>query len=279
MRLGASILILGAIAVCVVVVATAGQPVPFGVVTSGSMSPTLDPGDVYLAIPPAIVGGVERGDIAIFHGQSGWTVHRVVDVTPHGYVTRGDGTPLTDQDVGSPPIPSRAVVGVVPEVRARPLVVPGALGGETAVRTAVLCVGLLVASTSLEGDRDGWVPAPWMIGGLVAVAVVVSWLLGSIRPTPPAAGAITNSGYVPFIVIREFAETAMTVDLLWPGSSVDLQTSERHATIFGVAPPSVISPALDRDVRLAVGLVAGCTGAFAWLVASATTRVLPPDRP
>lgn len=278
MGLRSSIIILGAIAICVLVVATSGQPVPLGVATSGSMSPTLDRGDVYLAVPAQLVDGIDVGDIAVFHGRSGWTVHRVVAVTPDGYVTKGDGTPLTDQDDGAPPIPPGAVVGVVPEPRGTALAVPGALGGETAVRTAVLCAGLLVVSIVLEVEHDRWVPSPPLIGGLVALAVLLSWLLGAMRPTPPSAGSLYNSGYVPFVVIRDLGDPSLTVDLLWPGAAVDLRTSERHATLFGMAPPSLVAVAVERDVRLAVAVVSGITGSIAWAVSSTTVRMLPPAR-
>ncbi|MFC6975369.1 signal peptidase I [Halomicroarcula sp. GCM10025709] len=94
-----------------------GQPVLLGYVTTGSMQPTLDPGDGFVAIPAALAGPVDEGDVVTFRAEEiqggGLTTHRVVDRTDRGYVTRGDNNPFTDQDGGEPPVTDAQIVAVV----------------------------------------------------------------------------------------------------------------------------------------------------------------------
>lgn len=83
-----------------------GQPVLLTYVETGSMSPTLEPGDAFIAVPAAIAGPVEQGDVVVFEASvlegGGLTTHRVVDVRDGGYVTQGDANVGTDQEAGEP---------------------------------------------------------------------------------------------------------------------------------------------------------------------------------
>lgn len=83
-----------------------GVPVVVSYVETGSMEPTLDPGDGFVAIPAEVAGPVEEGDVITFEAREiqggGLTTHRVVEVRDQGYVTRGDANPFTDQDSGEP---------------------------------------------------------------------------------------------------------------------------------------------------------------------------------
>jgi signal peptidase len=87
-----------------------------GFVETGSMAPTLQPGDGFVAIPATLAGPVESGDVVTFRAEQiqggGLTTHRVVDETERGYVTRGDANPFTDQDGGEPPVQEAQVVAV-----------------------------------------------------------------------------------------------------------------------------------------------------------------------
>ena len=67
-----------------------GQPVLLSFVETGSMVPTLDPGDGFIAIPTPLAGGIGTGDVVTFDAQEieggGLTTHRVVGsvvVIPH----------------------------------------------------------------------------------------------------------------------------------------------------------------------------------------------------
>ena len=83
-----------------------GQPVLLSYVETGSMEPTIAEGDGFIAIPSAIAGPVETGDVVVYEAQEheggGLTTHRVVDETEQGYVTKGDANFVTDQDGNEP---------------------------------------------------------------------------------------------------------------------------------------------------------------------------------
>jgi len=127
-------LTLGAEAAVVVVVVALlvgqllGTPVLLGYVETGSMQPTLDPGDGFVAVPTAIDGDVEEGDVIVFRAEEirggGLTTHRVVDVTERGYVTRGDANPFADQDGSEPPVKDAQVVAKALQVGGSVVVVP-----------------------------------------------------------------------------------------------------------------------------------------------------------
>jgi signal peptidase I len=95
-------------------------PWPSFVVASGSMTPTLPVGSVVVT-QPVDAGEVQVGDIVVFHDPTGRDrriVHRVVDTTADGYLTRGDANAVGDPWV----ITDAHVIG---EVRA---VTPAAVG-------------------------------------------------------------------------------------------------------------------------------------------------------
>jgi signal peptidase len=85
-----------------------GQPLGLVFVETGSMSPTIDTGDAYIAVPTAVAGPPSTGDIVAFKATvlngGGLVTHRIVDQTQQGYITRGDANPFTDQDGGEPPV-------------------------------------------------------------------------------------------------------------------------------------------------------------------------------
>ena len=106
-----------------------GQPVLLSYVTSDSMEPTLEPGDGFVAVPAALAGPVEEGDVVVFRaeevGGGGLTTHRVVAETERGFVTRGDGNPFTDQESGEPHVRRERVVSVALQVNGVVVTVPG----------------------------------------------------------------------------------------------------------------------------------------------------------
>jgi signal peptidase len=113
-----------------------GQPVLLGYVTTGSMEPALSPGDGFVAVPAAVAGDPEPGDVVVFRAQEvqggGLTTHRVVDETPEGYVTKGDANPFTDQDGGEPPMTEDRIVAHALQVDGSVVAIPflgDAVGG------------------------------------------------------------------------------------------------------------------------------------------------------
>ncbi|WP_318567693.1 S26 family signal peptidase [Salinigranum marinum] len=108
-----------------------GQPVLLAFVETGSMAPTLEPGDGFVAIPTQLAGPMEEGDVVTFRAEEiqggGLTTHRVVGETDRGYVTRGDANPFTDQDGDEPPVKDAQIVAVAWQPGGEVFVVP-ALG-------------------------------------------------------------------------------------------------------------------------------------------------------
>lgn len=140
--------------------AVLGQPVLLSFVETGSMSPTLDPGDGFVAVPAALAGPVEPGDVVTFRAErlhgGGLVTHRVVGETERGYVTRGDANPATDQAGSEPPVRDAQIVAVALAVGGEVAVVPelGVVVGT--VGSAVDAIQSVVASVlgvDLRGGR------------------------------------------------------------------------------------------------------------------------------
>lgn len=121
-----------AIAVFVVLVLIVGQllgqPVLLSYVETESMSPTMEPGDGFVPIPTELAGSVQTDDVIVFeaaelHGGE-LTTHRVVDETERGYITRGDGNPVTDQDGTEPPVTEPQIVAKALQVNGHVVVIP-----------------------------------------------------------------------------------------------------------------------------------------------------------
>jgi len=87
-----------------------GAPVSVSYVYSGSMEPTLSPGDGYVLHS---TNDVEAGDVVTFWSDSNdeYVTHRVVDITERGLVTKGDANDRTDQASGHAYVDRDAVVG------------------------------------------------------------------------------------------------------------------------------------------------------------------------
>ncbi len=99
------------------------RPVLLSYVTSDSMAPTLNRGDLFLINPLA---EAKPDDIIVFNLNGHWTVHRVVAETDGGYITKGDHNIATDQQGGSTSVVKReSVAGVVPVLLGIPVKIPG----------------------------------------------------------------------------------------------------------------------------------------------------------
>ena len=130
--------------VAVLIVATlvigqlTGQPVLLGFVTSESMSPTLEAGDGFVAVPTVASDDIESGDVIVFDAVElqggGLTTHRVVDVTDNGYITQGDNNPFRDQEGDEPVVTDDRVVATALQVNGQVVRLPGLGTGIEAVR-------------------------------------------------------------------------------------------------------------------------------------------------
>ena len=122
-------LLLVLVLVALIAGAALGQPVLLGFVETGSMEPTLEPGDGFVAIPSPVAGDIEEGDVIVFEAQNlqggGLTTHRVVGETESGYITRGDANPFTDQDGQEPPVTEGQIVAKAWQVNGEVVAIPG----------------------------------------------------------------------------------------------------------------------------------------------------------
>lgn len=129
-RTAADILaILAVLAVIALVVGQlTGQPVLLGYVTSGSMSPTLESGDGFVAVPASLSDDIKPGEVIVFDAielqGGGLTTHRVVEVTEGGYITRGDNNPFRDQESGEPAVTDNRVVATALQMNGQVVRIP-----------------------------------------------------------------------------------------------------------------------------------------------------------
>jgi len=159
-----------------------GQPILLSYVETGSMEPTMEAGDGFVAIPTELAGEIEEGDVVVFRAQEiqggGLTTHRVVGETDRGYVTRGDANPFTDQDGGEPPVAEAEIVAVAWQPGGEVLVLPelgtaveAVRGGLTAAQRRLAAalgtrallgvqgVGILLFALSVVGYAADWLLA------------------------------------------------------------------------------------------------------------------------
>jgi signal peptidase len=138
-----------------------GQPILLGFVETGSMSPTLEPGDGFVAVPAALSDDVETGDVIVFDAEmlngGGLTTHRVVGVTDNGYITKGDANPVTDQDGDEPVVQRGQIKAEALQVGGDVVVIPqlGALvtGVQDAISEVQRQLAIVTGSRSLLGTQ------------------------------------------------------------------------------------------------------------------------------
>ena len=132
-----------------------GYPVVLGYVESGSMEPTLNEGDGFIAVPAPLAGDIEVGDVVVFesehvHGGE-LTTHRIVEQRQEGYITQGDANPFPDQSMDEPPITEGQVNAVALTANGEVVRIPH-LG------TAVQAVGAVL--DRVERTVAGWFGTP-----------------------------------------------------------------------------------------------------------------------
>ena len=162
-----------------------GQPVLLGFVTSGSMEPTIETGEGFVAIPAGVAGPVEEGDVVVFRAEEiqggGLTTHRVVENTERGYVTRGDANPFTDQDGGEPPVSEAQIVAVAWQPGGTVVTVPGVgalvTGTQSVLQATQRRLAGLFGSRSLLGTQG----LSYLLVALSALAYVGDVVFSSDR--------------------------------------------------------------------------------------------------
>jgi signal peptidase len=162
-----------------------GQPVLLAYVTTGSMQPALDPGDGFVAIPAALAGPVEEGDVVTYRAEEiqggGLTTHRVVGETDRGYVTKGDANPFTDQDSAEPPVNDAQIVAVAWQPAGTLVAVPGVgtvvTGTQDVLGAVQRRLAALLGTRSLLGTQG----LAYLILGATMLAYLVDVLRGGER--------------------------------------------------------------------------------------------------
>ena len=162
-----------------------GQPVLLGFVTTDSMQPTLNPDDGFVAIPSAVSGPIEEGDVITFRAEEinggGLTTHRVVAKSDRGYVTRGDNNPFTDQDGGEPPVADAQVVAIAWQVNGEVIAIPGVGSLVTATQDILLSVQKGLADVFGTRALLGTQGIAYLLAGLSLGVYVIDGVVTSDR--------------------------------------------------------------------------------------------------
>jgi signal peptidase len=185
LTVGAKLLLVAAV-LSLVAGQVLGQPMLLSYVETGSMEPTLSPGDGFVAVPAAVDGDVEEGDVIVFRAEEidggGLTTHRVVDETDEGYVTKGDANPFTDQDSGEPPVKDEQIVATALQVNGEVVVVPGVgavvEGVQSVLTTVQRQAAALLGTRSLLGVQG---LAYLFFAASLVVYAVGEWRAGGQR--------------------------------------------------------------------------------------------------
>lgn len=166
-----SFAVLLVVGMLVLIGAMTGHPFTLGYVATESMAPGLKSGDGFITLSPLVTGEPAVGDVVVFHlgdPGAGTTVHRIVDRTPQGYITKGDNSAFTDQASGMPPVAPQQVVGKVLTVGGRMVVLP--LYGQLA-RTADTVLSTGIALLGLGAYPGAKTTLTVAVGGLALVVI------------------------------------------------------------------------------------------------------------
>lgn len=173
-----------------------GQPILLSFVETGSMEPTLDPGDGFVALPTEVSGEIESGDVVVFEAQElqggGLTTHRVVGETEAGYITQGDANPFPDQDGDEPPVQDAQIVATALQVNGEAVTIP---------RVGAAIIAFQSMLETVQEELAVALGARWLLGtggvatvlfGLSLLAWFVDWYLEDAsnpdRPKEPDRG-------------------------------------------------------------------------------------------
>lgn len=176
--------VVGMLALSLLLGAVLGQPAGLAYVETDSMEPTLNAGDGFVAVPAAIAGGVEEGDVVTYRAEElhggDLTTHRIVDERDAGYVTKGDANYVTDQDEGEPPVTEGQIVAVALQI-----------DGEV-VRIPHLGTAIVMMQETLDRVQ-------WTLAGLLGTTAVLGtaglgYLLFGLGLLILVAGTILDRG-------------------------------------------------------------------------------------
>lgn len=276
-----------------------GVPIGLSYVETGSMEPTIETGDGFVAVPSAVTGPIEEGDVIVFDAREieggGLTTHRVVETTDQGYVTQGDANPFPDQDSGEPVVTDGQVAAIALQINGEVVTIPqlgtavmslesgqrwlvSTLGttavlGTQGLSNLLLAFGLVVLGVSLtlerrnsatrerirERSRADVHDARKLVLGLAALLVVVSLV------TTVAMSGTTETG----IVSAEF--DSERPDVIPAGET---ESREYELSNGGLLPTvTIVEPAsegVDVDERATLGYGESATATVTYTAPSET---------
>jgi signal peptidase len=173
-KLGQAAFWLLAVSVAVLVVGSLlGYPVLVGFVETGSMSPALEAGDGFVAVPSFLTDAPEPGEVVVYEAEEvqggGLVTHRIVDETERGYITKGDSNPFTDQDGGEPYVERGDVLSEALSVGGSVVRIPRLGSAVIYIRgTLAAVLGLLGVGSTVGSGISGFV---LLFAGSVLLAV------------------------------------------------------------------------------------------------------------
>lgn len=174
------VLVVGLFLLVTILGGVLGQPMGLSYVETGSMEPQLQPGDGFIAIPMAVAGPAEPGDVVVFDAvelnDGNLVTHRVVGESEAGYITRGDANPVTDQDGSEPPVQEGQIKAKALQIGGEIVVIPrlGAvvIGIGSAVQSVQQTLAGLLGTRALLGSQG----LAYILLGFGAITYVVASL-------------------------------------------------------------------------------------------------------
>ena len=258
-----------------------GQPVLFSFVETGSMQPTLDPGDGFIAIPTALAGDVGIGDVVTFDAQEieggGLTTHRVVEETERGYVTRGDNNPFTDQDAGEPVVQDADIVAVALSVGGSVVVIPHLGTVAMTIQSGFASVQTWLAVTLGVRSLQGTQGLAYLIFGLSMVAYVADWFLSRNSRETRQRDRSRDDGISVFAVVAVLALVLMataTAAMVVPAGTQEYGAVSAE---FESENPTVIERGTSQELEYVVPN-AGLVPVYAYVTPASPGVEVAPQR-
>ncbi|SDE98159.1 signal peptidase, endoplasmic reticulum-type [Halorubrum xinjiangense] len=258
-----------------------GQPILLSYVETGSMQPTLNPGDGFVAIPAQIAGGIGSGDVVTFDAQEiqggGLTTHRVVEETERGYITRGDNNPFTDQDGGEPVVQDADVVAKALQVGGSVVVIPHlgtvAMGFQSVLDAVQTQLAVTFGVRSLQGTQG----LAYIVFGLSVVAYAVDWYLNAGSRDRDSRDRSRDDGTSVFAILGVLALVLMataTAAMVVPGGTQEYGVVSAE---FESENPTVIESGTSQELEYVVPN-AGLVPVYAYVTPASPGVDVDPQR-
>jgi len=255
-----------------------GYPIILGFVETGSMSPSVEKGDGFVAVPSFVTGSPSVGDVVVFEAEEvqdgGLVTHRIVGETEEGYVTKGDANPFTDQDGGEPYVTEDDVLAEALSIGGTVVAVPRlGVAVRTARGTVAGILGLVGIGTAAGTQISG--VALFVFGVALVVIASVEERAGASdrdRKRSRKRGSVIDSrlvflGFAALILVPanfvmvgqsgvQEISTDAGVEGVEPGGSLDREVTVRNDGYIAML--VIVEPTGEAEVeRGSVGLPAG----------------------